>query len=429
MSDAGSALPPLIDHLFRHHYGRMVAGLTRILGPGHIDLVEDLVQDALLRALKVWPYRGIPDNPQAWLIQVARNLALDAMRHRSVTRRVEEEIRHWAEAAAVQRQGEKGSSPEDVADDSLRMIFTCCHPDLSADARVALTLKTLCGFGVGEIARAFLAKEASIAQRLTRARQRLQRGTEFIVPGPAEMGGRLDSVLEVLYLMFNEGYTAHRGEDLVRRDLVDEAVRLAGLLLELPATRRPVVHALLALMFLLGARLPARTDQAGDLLTLAHQDRSLWDRERLHRGFHHFDASMEGNELTAYHLEASIAACHAAAPSYADTDWAAILQRYDQLLSVKRSPVVYLNRAVAVAKSRGVDSALSELDRLLDLPSMADYYLFPATRGQLLWVRGDCDQAAACFREALAKGCSGPERKFLLKRLDLCQTGQPASEW
>jgi RNA polymerase sigma-70 factor (ECF subfamily) len=206
-------------------------------------------------------------------------------------------------------------------------------------------------------------------------------------------------------------------------------VRLGGLLLELPVTRQPVVHALLALMCLLGARLPARTDEAGDLLTLAHQDRSLWDRERLTRGLHHFDVSMEGNELTPYHLEAAIAVCHAAAPSYADTDWDAILQRYDQLLSVKKSPVVYLNRAVAVAKSRGVDAALPELDRLLDLPSMASYYLLPATRGQLLWVRGDCEQAAACFRDALAKGCSGPERQFLLRRLGLCESGEAAGEW
>ncbi len=429
MAEPAQALPPLIDHLFRHHYGRMVAGLTRILGPGQMDLVEDLVQEALLRALKVWPYRGIPDHPEAWLVQVARNLALDAMRHRSVAQRVEDDIRKWAEVAGAHREADNAPLPEEVADDSLRMILTCCHPDLSADARVALTLKTMCGFGVGEIARAFLAKEATISQRLTRARQRLQRGADFEVPGPTEMGLRLDSVLEILYLMFNEGYTAHRGSDLVRRDLVSEAVRLGSLLLELPVTRTPVVRALLALMLLQGARLPARTDAAGDLLTLARQDRSLWDRDWLRRGFSHFDASMEGNELTAYHLEAAIAACHAAAPTYAQTDWAQILKHYDQLLRLKDSPVVLLNRAVAVAKVNGLGEALCELDRLLELPTLKSYYLLPATRAQILWAQGEHSQAAASFRQALALDCSEPERQLLLRRLHLCESGDSGEDW
>ena len=429
MADTGPALPPLIDHLFRHHYGRMVASLTRILGPQQMDLVEDLVSEALLRALRVWPYQGVPDHPEAWLVQVARNLALDALRHRSMARRVEDDIRSWAVVATAHREGDDAPLPEEVADDSLRLIFTCCHPDLGADARVALTLKTLCGFGVGEIARAFLAKEATIAQRLTRARQRLQRGAEFAVPGPAEMGRRLDSVLEVLYLMFNEGYTAHRGADLVRQDLVREAVRLGGLLLELPVSRLPIVHAVMALMLLQGARLPARTDATGDLLTLAHQDRRLWNRDWLDRGVRHFDRSMEGQDLTPYHLEAAIAACHAAAPTYEETDWALILRHYDRLRSLTDSPVVHLNRAVAVAKVRGLDAALSELERLLHLPALQSYYLLPATRGQFLWARGDRTQAVACFREALALGCSEPERQFLLRRLHLCESGAPAGEW
>lgn len=426
MAEAPSAL---IDHLFRHHYGRMVAGLTRVLGPAQIHLVEDLVQEALLRALKVWPYQGVPRQPQAWLVQVARNLAIDAARRRQTARSVEEAIRKWAEAAAAGQQGGDAALPEEVADDSLRMIFTCCHPDLGADARVSLTLKTLCGFGTGEIARAFLVREATIAQRLTRARRRLQEGADFTVPGPAEMGRRLDSVLEIIYLMFNEGYTAHAGADLVRRDLVSEALRLCNLLLEQPVTQKPVVHALLSLMYLQGARLPARTDDTGDLLTLARQDRSLWDREWLRRGFRHFESCADGRELTAYHLEAAIAGCHAAAPDYESTDWMRILAYYDELVMLKNSSVVHLNRAVAVAKVRGPDAALNALDLLVDDTTLRNYYLLPATRGQFLWVRGDAAPAAACFREALALGCSEPERQFLLHRLRLCESGAPAQDW
>ncbi len=422
--EPGDALPQLIDHLFRHHYGRMVAGLTRVFGPERLDLVEDVVQEALLRAMRVWPYQGVPDQPDAWLTRVARNLALDAVRHRAMARRVEEQLRAWApgDGAALD-----DSAPDEVADDALRMIFTCCHPALTPDSRVALTLKTLCGFGVSEIASALLSKEATVAQRLSRAKATLQRErVDFEVPGPAELGNRLDSVLEVVYLMFNEGYRVHRGEDLVRPDLIHEAIRLAGLLLEMPETTRPKVHALIALMLFLGARLPARTDAFGEPLTLALQDRSLWDRQWLGLGFYHFEKSIGGRELSAYHAEAAIASCHAAAPTYEETDWPTILARYDVLLQAQSSPIVRLNRAVAVAKVHGLEAGLAETDELAHHPSLQNYFLLPATRAQLLWAGGDHGAAAAALETALGMSCSEPERQFLERRLEACRAGEPA---
>ena len=343
MPHSGAEPAQLIEHVFRRHYGRMVAGLTRVFGPAQLDLVEDVVQEALLRAVKLWPFQGVPDDPAAWLVRVARNLALDATRRRATARREEEQLRHWAESAA-HAAARPAPAPDEVRDDQLRMIFTCCHPALSPESRVALTLKTLCGFGVGEIASALLSKEATIAQRLTRAKAQLQRAAiDFAVPRSEELGARLDGVLEVVYLVFNEGYRAHRGEDLVRTELIGEAIRLAQLLLGMPQTAQPAVHALLALMLLHSARLPARTDAGGDLLTLALQDRRRWDRALLNRGFAHFARSIGGPELTPLHVEAAIASAHASAASYAATDWPTILRYYDQLLALQDSGLVRLN--------------------------------------------------------------------------------------
>jgi RNA polymerase sigma-70 factor (ECF subfamily) len=405
----------------------MVAGLVRIFGSDEIDLVEDVVQEALVRALKVWPYRGIPERPEAWWLRVARNLALDVLRRRRIAGRKLEELEQWT----IMTGSDTASAPlpEELVDDSLRMMFMCCHPRLSIDSRVALTLKTLCGFGVAEIARALLAQEPAIAQRLTRAKRSLQEAPlPFEVPGGSELSARLDSVLEVLYLMFNEGYSAHRGEQMVRMELVDEAVRLAELLVVTAATRQPKVHALLALMRLVGARLPARTDAAGEPLTLATQDRSRWDRTWLARGVFHFEQSIGGTELSAFHLEAAIASCHAAAPRYADTDWATILTRYDQLLGLHASPVVALNRVVVVAKVHGVEVALRELEDLEGHVALRGYYLLPATRAQLLWMASRHQEACAAFRAAASQECTAPERQFLLRRAELCGKGGAAED-
>lgn len=419
--------PTLVDDLFRHRYGRMVAGLCRVLGPSRLDLVEDVVQEALMRALRAWPAEGVPDNPEAWVFRVARNLALDGLRRQKIAARVEGELLAWA-------HGERGAAGptehEHIADDTLRMLFLCSHPAVPADARVPLILKTVCGFGVPAIAAALLQKEATIAQRIVRAKARLQGGdASFEMPKAAELPGRLDLVLQVIYLMFNEGYRAHRGSELVDRGLVEEAIRLAALLVELPETATPKTHALLALMLFLGARLPARLDAAGELLTLAEQDRRRWHRHWIELGFEHFRASIAGSSLSPFHCEAAIASMHSAAPDYGGTDWPRILAEYDRLLHLSPSPIVRLNRAVAVAKVQGAEAGLEALSTLAGDKALAGYFLLPATAAQLHWECGDFDAARASLESALALPASEPEQRLLRRRLEACARGEPPPPW
>jgi RNA polymerase sigma-70 factor (ECF subfamily) len=422
-------VPALVDRLFRDESARLVAGLARVFGPAHLGLVEDVVQEALFKALRVWPYEGVPRRPDAWLVRVARNLAIDALRKNDLEERVADDVKRWAEDSLS--ESEVGESA--VVDDQLSLMFTCCHPALAFDSRVALTLKSLCGFGTREIARAFLADETAVAQRLVRTKRRIQEERiPLEVPDENGLDARLDAVLEVVYLLFNEGYAAHAGEELVRADLVHEALRLGELLVASPATRRPRVHALLALMSFQGARIPARVDAAGDILTLAQQDRTLWNQAWLARGWRNMDLSIAGDELSAYHIECAIAACHAAAPSYADTDWSSILERYDQLVTLSPSPIVKLNRAVAVAKVFGLDAGLAALDELENSDatrgidaSLAAYHLLPATRAQFLWSKGDMTGAAAQFERALRLVITAPERRLLERRLGAARTGSP----
>ena len=416
-------VPRRVEHLFRDHYGRMVAALVGVFGPERLDLVEDVVQEALLRAMRTWPFRGVPDRPRAWLTKVARNLALDAVRRSATLGRVERELVAWTPAAAEPEDVD----PERIPDDRLRMMFLCCHPELPHEARVALTLKTLGGFGVAEIAHALRGKPATIAQRLTRAKARLQRsGIAFELPLREDLGPRLDSVLDVLYLMFNEGYHAHRGDALLRPELVEEAVRLAGLLLEMPETAQPRVHAVLALMLFAGARATARTDDDGGLLTLGLQDRSRWDRGWIRAGFHHLRASLAADQPSPYHVEAAIASCHAAAPTYAETDWTAILRRYDELVALRDTPIVRLNRAVARAKVDGAAAALADLDAIAGDAALAGYALLPAVRGHLLWQLDRRSEAEASLAEALRLAGTTPERRLLARRLAACRAGDSA---
>lgn len=387
----------------------MVAVLTRILGPAHLDLAEDVVQEALAQALRTWPFRGVPQNPAAWLVQVAKNRALDALRRDASLARLapkEEEIRSWA--ASPDEPGR-----EDL-DDQLRMIFICCQPAVPAEARVALTLKTVGGFGVPEIARAFLVKEATMAQRLVRAKHRIRQAKlPFEVPPPRELPAALDSVLEVLYAMFNEGYSTHQGEKLVRRDICLEAIRLVRLVVDHPALDTPRTHALAALLHLQCARLAARVDAEGNLLLLSEQDRSGWEKEMIAAGFRHLDRAARGDQLSAYHLEAGIAAVHASAASDRETDWPHILRLYDALLEIKPSPVVALNRAVALAMVEGPEAGLAALAPIL----LDDYYLLPATQGELYARAGRREEAAEAFRRALGMVCPEPVRRRLAERL------------
>jgi RNA polymerase sigma-70 factor, ECF subfamily len=308
------------------------------------------------------------------------------------------------------------------ADDTLVMILMCCHPALARESQVALTLKTVGGFSVDEIARAFLLRPAAVAQRLVRAKLLLrERRIAFELPARG-LGARIGSALETMYLMFNEGYAATAGDDLVRSDLCGEAVRLATILAEHPATSRPEVHALLALMLFQASRLPARTDAEGALALLADQDRERWDRALIGRALRHLERCAAGERRTAYHLEAGIAACHALAPSYAETDWEQILALYDDRLKLEPSPVVVLNRAVALSMVAGPRAGIAALSQVAEDPRLRDYYLLPATLADL-WLRcGDRQAAAAFYRRALELPCNEPERRFLRRRLAACET-------
>jgi RNA polymerase sigma-70 factor (ECF subfamily) len=390
----------------------MVSTLTRIFGPRRLDLAEEVVQDALLKALELWPFEGIPANPSAWLIQVAKNRALDAIRREaSLAERLPELARAFPEQIMPESHAE-------FDDDQLSMMFLCCHPSLAPELRVALTLKTVAGFSAREIARAFLAEEATIAQRLVRGKRQIrEQRIDFEMPSGFELRARLDSVLEVLYLLFNEGYSAHQGESLLRADLCDEAIRLAGLLATHPASDLPKTHALLALLLLHASRLPARVSAEGDLFLLRDQDRSLWDRELILEGLRELDRSAEGDELTPYHLQAGIAAQHALAPTYDATDWENITEQYDQLYQIDPSPIVALNRAIALSRWKGPKAGLAAITQIEHHPALAHYHLLPATLGELSSELGMPEKAAQYYQAALECSCTEPERRLLQKRL------------
>lgn len=400
----------LLEHLFRQQSGRILAHLTRLLGPAHLEVAEEAVQQAMLRALQTWPDQGAPANASAWLFRVAHNAAIDAVRRDRIGGQKSAEF-----VAALDQSAEIGAGDPDVEeqfrDDELRLVFMCCHPAIARDSRVVLSLKIAGGFSVREIARAFLAADEAIAQRLVRARRQIrdQRLT-LEMPHGDELRQRLDSVLEAIYLMFNEGYAAHEGEDLIRTDLCFEALRL-GHLIATSSMTAPRAHALMALMALQAARLPARTDGAGDLILLEDQERDRWDQKLIGIGFRHFDRSMAGDEVSEYHVQAAIAAAHVRET----VDWPMILELYDQLFALNASPVVALNRAVAIAKVRGAAEALASIEEL----TLPGYYLLLAVRGHLLLDLGRRAEAIACFNEALECRCSEPERRFLRRRIAL----------
>jgi len=412
-----------LDGLFRRNYGQLVATLTRIFGPQRLDLVEDIVQETLLKALGQWAYHGLPANPTGWLYRVARNGALDALRRERTLAGKLDLLAGQLTAAfpdtAITLDPDNPEGRDDrLRDDQLRLIFGCCHPDLSREAQIALTLKTLLGFGVPEIARAFLVPAPTIAQRLVRAKRTIrERALAFTIPVADELPARLDAVLAVLYLLFNEGYTAHSGPALTRQDLCADAIRLCSILAAAPVGDTPRVHALLALFLLQASRLPARIDEDGALLTLAEQDRVRWDRRLIAAGLRSLRHAAAGDALTAYHLQAEIAACHALAPTHAATDWRRILAAYDNLAHLDRSPLILLNRAVALAEVAGAEAALGAVARLLHEPTLARYPLAHATHADLHRRVGDHPAAHAAYTVALSLTTNPTERRFLERRL------------
>ena len=427
LKNTGQASPEvsgIVEHLFRHEGAKMVAILTRIFGIEHLNLAEDVVQEALVRALQTWPFYGVPKNPSAWIMRASRNLALDVVRRRKVFQNKQAEITRLMDRDGA-APGEAIFSEDEISDDRLRLMFVCCHPAIPAEAQIALALKTLCGFSVEEISHAFLTTDAGIAKRLTRAKQKIhQARIPFEIPAGKELKERSDNVLQSLYLLFNEGYKASSGENLVREELCEEAIRLAELLVAHPAGNQPKTHALLALMLLNAARNPTRLDSAGNLLRLQEQDRTRWNKAMIARGMFHFAKSAAGDELSEYHLQAGIAACHCAAKDYESTDWQKILALYDRLAEFDQSPVVALNRAVAIANIRGAKAGLQAVRRIRNLNKLSSYYLLYAVLGEFEMESGNLQTAAEQFRKSFELAETKSERAFLLKRLQRCVDGE-----
>ena len=420
MNQSGASSGEVAGHFFRHEGAKVVATLTAHLGTHRLQLAEDMVQEALLRALQTWSYHGVPDNPAAWLTRVAKNLAVSALRREQRWNEKQDGIAAEHERWLSAPSGEM--THETFADDTLRMMFVCFHPELAAEAQTALALRTLCGFSPAEIAAAFLTSEAAIAKRLVRARQRIRElALPFAVPEATELSSRLNGVLHTLYLLFNEGYKASSGDRLVREDLCHEAIRLVTLLTEHPATREPRAFALLALMLLNAARLSARTDDAGNLLRLHEQDRGAWDRAMITRGIASLRHASQGGTLSVYHLEASIAATHCTAADASETNWPRILLLYDQLLAMTSSPVTAMNRAVAVARVHGPEAGLAALDAIERRAPLEINHLYHAIRGTFAAELGQTTAALAHFRQAEKLAILPVERDFIARRIEECR--------
>ena len=419
IASATNEISRLADHLFRHEAGKLISVLTGIFGINRLQLAEDVVQESLVRALRTWPYAGIPQNPAAWLTQTAKNLALDRIRREKLFHDKEPQIiafmEQWPTDSAT---SESPMFESEIRDGRLRLMFACCHPVLSPEDQTALALKTLCAFSAPEIASAFLTTEAAITKRLTRAKQKIRdEHIPFEIPAGEELARRLDAVLQTLYLLFNEGYKASSGDDLIKEDLCQEAIRLCALLAEHPAGNQPRTHALVALMLLNTARLPARMDSDGNILRLKEQDRSTWNQVMIARGIRHLSESAAGNELSAYHLQAGIAACHCVASDYESTDWRKILSLYDRLMELDSSPVIALNRAVAVANVNGPQAGIVAVEAIQNGSQLKSYYLLYAVLGEFEKQLNNFQAAIDNFRKALDLAELTSEQLFLSKRL------------
>ncbi|HYL20744.1 MAG TPA: sigma-70 family RNA polymerase sigma factor [Gemmatimonadales bacterium] len=418
----------LHEHLFRQEAGRMVATLTRIFGVENLALAEDVVQDAFCRALEVWKFRGVPANPSAWLMATAKHRALDVLRRERTARTFAPELARLLESEeTLAPVVDELFAADAIKDDQLRMMFSCCHPRLAEAAQVALMLHILGGFSVDEIAGAFVSTHAAIEKRLTRAKKVLA-GSErlFEIADAADFSARLPAVQRALYLLFNEGYHGASAESAVRVELCQEAIRLATLLVEHPLAATPATYALCAMMCLDAARLPARLDASGNLSALPDQDRSRWDPRLIAEGERLLERSATGPELTAYHVEAAIAAVHACAPRVEDTNWAQIVSLYDTLMTIRPSPVVALNRAIAVAQRAGPERGLEEIRAIADHQRLAAYPFYHAALGELELRRWRGETAREHFRRALALARNAMERRFLERRIDACAASRPS---
>ena len=406
------------DHLFRREAGRMVAALTRLFGVHNLPLAEDVVQDAFCRALEVWKLRGVPENPSAWLMATAKHRALDILRRERTARTYAPELGRLLESewtlvpVVAEAFGDSA-----IRDDQLRMMFSCCHPQLPEVAQVALMLNILCGFGVNEVAAAFLTGNAAMEKRIARGKKVLAGSTRlFHLSDDRDVPQRLSAVHRALYLLFNEGYHGAHAELAVRGELCVEAMRLAELLLAHPITTTPATHALIALMYLNAARLPTRVDARGNLSSLYEQDRARWDAELIAKGERLLDHSATGTTITEFHIEAGIASLHARAHALEDTDWSMIVTLYDTLMTIRPSPVVALNRAIAVAQRDGAERGLAEIGAIAGVERLADYPFYFAALGELEHRLGRKDAAREHFLTAHARARNPMERNFFERR-------------
>ncbi|MGW3570963.1 RNA polymerase sigma factor [Streptomyces sp. NPDC000941] len=414
MTGASPAADQAIETVFRIESARIIAGVTRIVRD--VGIAEELAQDALVAALEQWPESGVPDKPGAWLMATAKHRAIDLVRRKETYARKLAEVGRSLTETPPSEPGFADRTPDDIDDDLLRLIFTACHPVLSTEARAALTLRLLGGLTTQEIARAFLAPEPTVAQRIVRAKRALAKAdVPFEVPYGADRAARLASVLEVIYLIFNEGYSATAGDDLVRPALCEDALRLARVLAGL-MPKEPEVHGLAALLEFQASRIPARTSPDGEPVLLADQNRAKWNRLLIRRGVEALHRAGHG----PYSLQAAIAACHTQAVRYEDTDWATIATLYGRLMALTPSPVIELNRAVAISMSQGPAPALEIVDSLTDAPALKDYHLLPSVRGDLLERLGRAAEARAEFERAATQTHNARERDLLLERAARC---------
>jgi RNA polymerase sigma factor (sigma-70 family) len=415
-----AAAKEMADHLFRHQSGKMIAVLTRIFGTHNLEMVEDVVQEAFLRAMQTWTFNPLPDNPAGWLMQVARNRAIDIIRRQQhfqqYSREVADELQQETELTV-----EQFFSDSEIADSQLRMIFACCHPALKEEDQIALTLKTVSGFGVAEIAHALITNEAVVQKRLYRAKQFLKDNQIALdIPTGYELSSRLHIVYTVLYLLFNEGYNSVKADELIRKDLCAEAMRLCLLLSEHKTGKRPATFALLALMCFQASRFESRVDENNSIILLQHQDRSTWNKQLIQKGYEFLILSSEGDELTVYHLESAIAAEHCMAASFEDTNWQRMLQLYTMLLDQKQTALVQLNRAVVLAQLQETETAIHEIWQINDINNLLNtQYIFSAVLGDLYWQLNDEPNARKFLELALHLTTSIAEKKLIAGKLEM----------
>jgi len=414
----GNETKKLVDHLFRHEAGKMIAILTRLFGMKHIDLAEDVVQEAFLKAMQTWAYENIPNHPAGWLMQVAKNKAIDLIRRKQSAIQYSKEL-------SLHLDNQSDENLEDffleneIADSQLRMIFACCHPSLSPDDQLAFTLRTVSGFGAAEIARALITSESVIQKRLYRAKQFLrQKNIQLEIPAGNDLDSRLEIVHTVIYLIFNEGYNSIKTDELIRKDLCAEAMRLCKLLSEHPSGQKPSTFALLSLMCFHASRFDSRLDEENEIILLENQDRSKWDKQLISLGYHYLSLSSEGTDLSIYHIESAIAAEHCLSLSFRETNWRHMLRLYDLLLMHKRTPVVLLNRAIVVAQA---GEPVKAIDEVLNIPGIVhlleSQYIYCAVLGNLYLQSGKMDDAKIMLQKAYALTSSLAEKKLIAGKI------------